>query len=579
MSGRAKSARRASASAGPSSAVPPSGKRAKGGQGALAEGALSGEAAVKEMAAEEKKRRFWERFQLPLLVAWLSDYSDHGLSAAQLGDRDTVITKLVTAGAALPPGKQDAGKLKTLQNLWRKQNPGAGEAPGYEGDLIDGGEQPSDADDVDMTADAEVQVVQAPQFTPARAPQHTGVAQRLVFSQHASPPPSSSPQVTSTQGHAAPVQCQSCLVANSSGKAMWVCECGRRGDLPPEHPLNIQIGAKQIAEIAARPGPSAPSSAASSSSQTHTDSTRNSADTSLPALERRYTALATDLGFPFIAAFTGPDAGAPLAHTDALEISREALAATSSSRPTTALVSLIRAGRLTTIGHAIPRALEGISVDAEGLGVAAGANGQVTITAASGNKPPPANCDSLQSFCRAMFSTILPALIDRPKAIMQWLTLGRTALHLESVYGWPVAAEYVAQNLVDRVQTGQAFGPVNTTVLQTVTMNAPVLARGQRPPSVAPTLSNINATCNDYNSGSCTRPRCSFAHTCRRCPGKQHAQSDPQCPQHMPPRDPRWVRPPAPGSGGGTRRGGSVATAHSSAASRGKDSDHKPTPQ
>jgi hypothetical protein len=36
----------------------------------------------------------------------------------------------------------------------------------------------------------------------------------------------------------------------------------------------------------------------------------------------------------------------------------------------------------------------------------------------------------------ALFSTILPALVDMPAALSQWFALGRTALQLERTRGW-----------------------------------------------------------------------------------------------------------------------------------------------
>jgi hypothetical protein len=76
-----------------------------------------------------------------------------------------------------------------------------------------------------------------------------------------------------------------------------------------------------------------------------------------------------------------------------------------------------------------------------------------------------------------MFGTILPVLIDRPAAMMEWITLGRTALALSPTPArWPVAAAYMEQLLAERVPQRKPLSDTSDLVLRTVTFSFPAAA-------------------------------------------------------------------------------------------------------
>ena len=171
------------------------------------------------------------------------------------------------------------------------------------------------------------------------------------------------------------------------------------------------------------------------------------------------------------------------------------------------------------------------------------AGGAIIAQSKSTDAPP---TTSLQLFCAAIFSTILPALIDKPMAMLQWLALRRTALELESRYGWHTASQYITQLLNERVPQSQGFVDVSPHVLESVRM-APRLQYGggghaasSGPPARA---QGGTGTCHNWNRGlPCASSPCIFAHVCvfraeKSCIGNHKGT---ECPK----------KPPSFGSGG-----------------------------
>src|SRR5688500_9121026 len=94
------------------------------------------------------------------------------------------------------------------------------------------------------------------------------------------------------------------------------------------------------------------------------------------------------------------------------------------------------------VGFALPRPLNEAPDDERNAQVGFVITDRGTwAETSSGTTAPPV--PSAQAFCMALFSTILPALVDMPAALSQWFALGRTALQLERTRGWQAADGYV----------------------------------------------------------------------------------------------------------------------------------------
>lgn len=123
-----------------------------------------------------------------------------------------------------------------------------------------------------------------------------------------------------------------------------------------------------------------------------------------------------------------------------------------------------------------------------------------------------------------MFGTILPALFDRPRALISWAALGRTALELESTNEWPAASACITQLLHERVRQGGDFSSVSVEALTTVRFQFPPITRGAPPQAAQLQDSSLQVqadaggteVCRAWNFGhaGCTRMGCHFVHAC-----------------------------------------------------------------
>ena len=82
---------------------------------------------------------------------------------------------------------------------------------------------------------------------------------------------------------------------------------------------------------------------------------------------------------------------------------------------------------------------------------------------------------SSQHFTVALVATILPALIQRPRAMMQWLALARTVISIDLAAGWPSARTYMERVLNERIPQGKPFGVFAGELMHGVPLGAPVL--------------------------------------------------------------------------------------------------------
>ncbi|MDR3476362.1 MAG: hypothetical protein P4M09_32365, partial [Devosia sp.] len=342
------------------------------------------------------------------------------------------------------------------------------------------------------------------------------------------------------------MECPHCLSdrPQTATKPAFICtSCARRSDKPIDDSINKEL--RRAFEESVRTGalrPATDAVASSSSGQSKGDMRAASTPTG-SANDRLCDAeLARGGDFPL---FVGPQAGAPLTSAEALERVRLALHGQMYERPPAKLVEVVRAGKLHHIGWAVPRRLDTGPTAASAASQLDFVDGRLVFAGAEAKKTFQFARDSVQQFAAAMFSTIIPALIDRPEALMQWVTLGRTALELEKAHNWAAASTYMAQLLQERVTTHMPFDAVSQQVLASVyqlRLQAAPDLRGAQRSSAAPSVSG--QVCNNFNDGRCHDP-CPTGrrHVCSRCNGDHPAKA---C---------NRASTTASGSGGGYRGG------------------------
>lgn len=571
--------------------------------GSLAESALSGDDASAILQRQSDDRDFWSQFATALLYTWLADYDNspvRELPAADKLNRELLLDLLVTYEGVERPTKSK--EKQELQAAWRRVEkvPARATAPAIEFispaaaaiiTMSDSSverkypEQPQDArisqpggSRSDYSSDysaakvaAQLQATSAMQLAQGRQSELTSTqpasyhpAAAVSFHLAATPP---------TVAAASSMAPRGCATCSDPGPSIgeWRCTgCGLRGDVPTLHPANVFLAKRMEQEAAA----ASSSSSSSSSGQSHETLAAAAAAAAAMAKETKDAPRGLDAHFAALAVksppmpiFDGPLASGSIPHTDAIAIARRAVGATAVELPSEQLIALIRSGKLPSVGYAIPRLLtsahssEAVDVNASAL-YALGINPRSIGSLVAPEVP------SSQAFCGALFATILPALIDRPAALMEWMTLARTALELESQHSWSVAYSYVLQVMNERIARGQGFSETSMSCLTTMWA-----ALRNSPPAAAAAAPNSNhqprqrGTCRNWNTtqNGCDRNPCDWRHVCMTC-GGNHKSKDNVCsrPQksNPPPR-----HPGGGGAGGGHGQGEKPKSSGSSVAS------------
>jgi hypothetical protein len=483
------------------------------------------------------ERTFWEQFGTEYLFAWAVDYEEWKVSPLMLADREGLLRMLVEKGAERP---KEGTEEEQLVRLWRLHvalgneqrvppplriahvpvSPASPVPPQSKKAKGEQGDTPPCSNLVQQFhAAASASASPAAAQPLALSPRKGGIA--------AASPHSSSAQVDdgSGSGHApADKQMFAERVCRICGHVQFVfaaftCEsCKYYGHLSGDNALNAALAAERV-RIA---GLSAPTSAAGPSASTSTASLSSaaSASSALSRLDKWLTAAAKEgVDVPL---FTGSKAGDPLSHGAARAIVDKALDADTTMAPSAALIELIRVGKLKDIGFALPRPIKSkLHDDSVGLFAITEAG---TFDPVSKAALTPPQVQSSQQFCMALFSTILPALVDKPAAMMEWCALARTALVLESKYNWPAARDYVERVLTKRINTGQGIAEIAFDTLHGIGLDQQRQATrvGAQGPSSSPSRGTTAASvyCLSWNDErGCSRAVCKYLHQCKFCHG------------------------------------------------------------
>jgi hypothetical protein len=515
---------------------------------AIAEGDEPVALREERLAAMVAARKFWDGIATPYLYAWATDYETPAAKALQPQDRDGILRFLVeTDGVELPAGRTAQLQHKALTACWRNFNK-EGDPPAVEVAAEAPALRRSDTPPLNQEQELEERALlmgiigQPLRETGAPAPLQAAPSPTAKGT--TAPPPLALANPYQS-GLPAPVplaltrQCCTCgsfttLPAGSAAVTVFFCgHCKQRGDLAFGDPLNIHLRAVAAGQMALAPVTAAAALSAGQSS--------NTALKSLSALDQcLIRMLAREPAMPI---FTGGCAGDAIPFREALLLAARAFDAPKYKPPSEHLVALVRAGKLRDIGYALPRPLDspGSVTDSES-GSLSLSGGTVQFNPKAPAAPALA---SSQQLCMALLTTILPALIDKPRAMVDWMTLGRTALALEAAHGWPVASLYLQRELSTAVEAGRSFAAsVDPQVLLPIMLESRSL--GGRPPqhnsSGGGAPGNNSArpigrnACYNWNSKSpCAREPCQFLHVCLGCGSAGHrGQECPDGPVSVP---------------------------------------------
>jgi hypothetical protein len=505
-------------------------------------------------------RAFWDQFPTGYLHAWLTDFNSEKkkfVSPIDVTDREKLLKILIEKKFDT---QEDGAPIasKRLLQIYRKIN-------GSKAAALDPPQATSDqsADKADEEAEeegdqdededmAEEEVERALEASRVAS---TSVAKLpLLPSLDASGRPLYRPvrihngrefvdMTGDESGHSAPARlapcrtCASAPPASASAAAGWLCAgCGLRGDLDTGAMAN-QFLAKRTLQ----------STGTASSSSASTPSSGQSQSTKLAdPLDSEFERLLA-VGVP-VQEFEDTGAVQP---SEAIEAVRKAYKSLKYKRPSAQLQALIRAGKLPAIGYAIPALL---SQDWQGHGhaggstVTVGADGTVGLTARGRILAQPVH--TIDQFVGALVSTILPSLIDRPKAMVQWLSLATSVLAVSSEHGWNAAMTYAAELLHERIPIGEGIAKVSDEALRSLAFPSPDgrahlhqrIPQSHVPGGSVPNRPNgsgpamLGGACHQWNfQQTCSYGvKCRKQHTCSfsdRCGNKPEGHKGKDCPK------------------------------------------------
>ena len=503
----------------------------------LAEDVLAadaGERAAAMLSLDIAERTFWEQFDTPLLWAWIEDYGidQFDLDSFDVNQRNKILQTLVrfaehnlTADDLIsitrPKPKRGDSVLKLMQKNFKHRHPKQPMTGLFTARALDGDEE-EELDEADVDVDEP-----PPHPTSTRHASHQ--------SAHAHAAAAAAPHDN--------VECDKCLHSQPrSIKMQWICNnCNLRGDLRASDPINTRLMA-MLNRDEARASSAAPAAAAVHGSRTSsstavggiTGQSMTNTPKQLSALDREFERLETSGD-----AFDLFDDKSPVTPTAAIDEVRKCLRGLNYARPSTSLIKLIQSGKLDKPGYA---ASENNAKKAQGE-----ADGTHVFSHVDGNLQlaksvrEPLTFASMQQYIDALCAAIIPSLIERPKAILQWLAVTRTMIQIEEKHGWAIAVAYLADLLQDCVPQRRSFSAYSQDLLSGLTYGV------TRPPAAA-AASSVAASayeraqspafagnvCRNWNHDRCTTP-CPTGreHTClyqlqNKCDGKHIARNCPR---------------------------------------------------
>ena len=480
MSGRRRKQQAGEADAPPASASSAASeqqrpKRAKAQIIDMDEEALAGEKLSKQLQADAEARAYWEQFSSPLLCAWERDFKDSTLQADSFTKRDHVVAELVSRARPHPPAGaeleqflaafsrvhgMDWALVQSLgMQLHASATPAASTSPPAPFPKISSLQQEEGAapypDDDD----------QKEQSPPIGSP----------ATQLGTPLPRHPPQQAPARD----------MAPDNRSYAGSV-------HTDPNGTLFALLG-----ELVKRSTPPNSSPDASSSSASAGQSTSN---TDLLSKEDK-ALVASASWYKGVASFAS---SATVSHDTALQQQSGVLGAFNQQPASEAVIRLIREGKLTEVGAAIPRQ-----------------QSERQRSAADADERWPDV--TVEGLLEALVCTIGPALSDRPQALQDWFALIRATLEVHKrTHSWAAAQNvFMRGSLVAAAASGSAlpFRQADTNVLSTAMLHAAQQPRGAAAQPGSGRSGAAAYACKDFSSAKgCSRgDACKYSHMCSVC--------------------------------------------------------------
>jgi hypothetical protein len=199
-------------------------------------------------------------------------------------------------------------------------------------------------------------------------------------------------------------------------------------------------------------------------------------------------------------------------------------------QPSQSLVKLIQSGKLKYPAWALPKPImeEEISKSGDTV-IKVGSDGKVTTSQQLKPKP----LANLEELVEVFMCAIMPALIEKPRALMDWGALVRSVVQLSRTHSWAAAHKFLSQTLASKINAREAFGDFDIVILTNVVAttdhsstpnsNARHARNKQAQATQSSTFvdkadsskpSGNKTICTAFNFRTCNRTNCPFPHRC-----------------------------------------------------------------
>ena len=167
----------------------------------------------------------------------------------------------------------------------------------------------------------------------------------------------------------------------------------------------------------------------------------------------------------------GPDAP-DVSYKEALRMVSRSHNGANWKAPSEHLTALIRSARLPDVGYALPRRVTARPEEEDTMRLKFSEGGSVVTESKWAKNAPP--LQNIEEFFHALLATILPCFIDRPQAMMQWITFARSTLLVHVEYGWQHAADFVQKQMEERLseRSEEGLATPSWRVMQSIVLRA-----------------------------------------------------------------------------------------------------------
>jgi hypothetical protein len=321
---------------------------------------------------------------------------------------------------------------------------------------------------------------------------------------------------SNSKKQAAAIDPEECPHCGAPSNSKFCLTCGMRNDLPHTDELNVFLRQRTQAKNISLQG----SNNNLTGNLHRTDNTQPSSVTTKSTLtkhEQEYERLTAE-GSEYGRFKEGP--ASPYKVADAYtQISKSYQGSELIMPPSSSLIKFIQSGKVKYPAWLVPkRVMEEETSKSGDTFFKVSNDGRVTTSQLLLPKP----LTDTDQLVEVLLCSIIPALIDKPHVLMDWVSLTRSTLEVARTHSWTVAQKYLNQTLASKINTRSPFGDFDYTILASV-----VAAAGRLRPQDANKSSALdnnkrqgtdsaNGVCGNFNffKEGCKRRDCKFQHRC-----------------------------------------------------------------